>query len=212
LKNQAMLLSRRRHRRPRYIGLPLAIIIVFASPPYPILPPSSPRPSRSNFVFVEATQVTWTGNGDVSPEHEAAHSAPRSQRYWDEHGIKRPDYAKTDAEIAAERRRRGGGGGGIIGRIGLVLLAASAAGIVAIIAMANATGRLDEILSSHPAGSRIARFSKRMTGSLAGSGGGNKLGRSSSTATTGSEEEARRTARLARFDNPRNMLDDMKTD
>eukprot|EP00956_Cyclotella_meneghiniana_P039473 scaffold172462_cov53-Cyclotella_meneghiniana.AAC.2 len=54
-----------------------------------------------------ATQVSWSGNNNVDPKHKAAHDAPRSQRYWDENNIERPDYAKTDAEIASERRQRG---------------------------------------------------------------------------------------------------------
>ena len=220
-----MVFSRRKHRRPRVIGrVPLAIIIVFASsPPYPFLlpllsrsPPSSSS-SRSIFAVVEATKVTWTGNDGVLPEHEAAHNAPRSQRYWDEHGIRRPDYAKTDAEIAAERRGSSGRGGGIgiVGRwIGLVLLAASAAaGIVAMFAMANYMGRLDGIISNLPVGGRVARFAKWMTEASADWGGSKLGGSSSSTAATkGGEEEARRMARLARFDNPRNLLDDMKMD
>jgi hypothetical protein len=45
------------------------------------------------------TEVKWQATGD--PSHPA-HTAPRSQRYWDKHGIERPDYAKTDAELAAE--------------------------------------------------------------------------------------------------------------
>ena len=48
------------------------------------------------------TKVKWTA-GDNSGRHA---SAPRSQRYWDEHGLggeNRPDYAKTDAEVLAER-------------------------------------------------------------------------------------------------------------
>jgi hypothetical protein len=47
-----------------------------------------------------ATEVKWqAATGD--PSHPA-HTAPRSQRYWDKHGIERPDYAKTDAELARE--------------------------------------------------------------------------------------------------------------
>ena len=48
---------------------------------------------------VSATSIKWTGNSDKS---EAA-TAPRSQRYWDEHNIERPDYAKTDAEVRSEQ-------------------------------------------------------------------------------------------------------------
>ena len=43
------------------------------------------------------TKITWTGNKD------AGAVLPLSQKYWDEHNVKRPDYAKTDAEIRNER-------------------------------------------------------------------------------------------------------------
>lgn len=49
---------------------------------------------------VHATEIKWTA-GDAAGSDAA--KAPKSQKYWDEHGIKRPDYAKTDGELAAER-------------------------------------------------------------------------------------------------------------
>lgn len=49
---------------------------------------------------VQGTEIVWKG---TSNDDDPAKSAPKSQRYWDEHNIERPDYAKTDAEIAAER-------------------------------------------------------------------------------------------------------------
>ena len=58
--------------------------------------------------FCTATSIKWTpaddtpnGSGDRGKPNAA--TAPKSQRYWDEHGIERPDYAKTDAEVARER-------------------------------------------------------------------------------------------------------------
>lgn len=48
-----------------------------------------------------ATNVKWTA-GEHDPKNRAA-TAPRSQKYWDKHNVKRPDYGKTDAEIRAER-------------------------------------------------------------------------------------------------------------
>ena len=57
-----------------------------------------------------ATSIKWTpaedtssGSGNNSGDKPNAATAPKSQRYWDEHGIERPDYAKTDAEVARER-------------------------------------------------------------------------------------------------------------
>jgi len=62
---------------------------------------------------VGALKIKWTPNLDDPDPHDPAKTAPRSQKYWDEHNIVRPDYAKTDAEIAAERRggKYGDGGG-----------------------------------------------------------------------------------------------------
>jgi hypothetical protein len=58
--------------------------------------------------LIESTDIKWTpGQNDPS---EAAQTAPKSQKYWDDHGIKRPDYAKTDAEIANERGGDDGSG------------------------------------------------------------------------------------------------------
>lgn len=49
----------------------------------------------------ECTNVKWIGNNN--PNSPLASRVPRSQKYWDENNIERPDYAKTDAEIAAEK-------------------------------------------------------------------------------------------------------------
>jgi hypothetical protein len=59
----------------------------------------------SNVALVIGTEVKWTGNPD-GPE---AARVPRSQKYWDENNIERPDYAKTDAEIRQERRQQNKG-------------------------------------------------------------------------------------------------------
>jgi hypothetical protein len=55
---------------------------------------------------VQATNVKWTGNTDKNAP--LASKVPRSQKYWDDNNIERPDYAKTDAEIAAERGEKKG--------------------------------------------------------------------------------------------------------
>ena len=51
---------------------------------------------------VMSMDIKWTPNDNN--ENEAA-TAPRSQKYWDEHNVKRPDYAKTDWEIAQEKMK-----------------------------------------------------------------------------------------------------------
>ena len=156
-----------------------------------------------------ATQVKWQPNNNIKPENQAAHNAPRSQKYWDENNIKRPDYAKTDAEIAAERGEKNGGSG-LLGlflkmSIGLVLLA---------IVYARITGDWDSIVNN-PVGFYISdciNWILELIGIK-----GNRLGttgRSSNVGGRNSDDaEARRIARLARFDSPKkNMLDDMKAD
>jgi len=59
--------------------------------------------------------------GDNSGAHA---SAPRSQRYWNEHGLNenKPDYAKTDREIFEERwGKKLGDNGGILKTLGKAL-------------------------------------------------------------------------------------------
>lgn len=46
---------------------------------------------------VQCVNVKWTGNND--PNLPEAAKVPRSQKYWDDNNIERPDYAKTDAEV-----------------------------------------------------------------------------------------------------------------
>lgn len=181
----------------------LSVIIVFASSP------------SSHVLVVQATKVSWTGNDNVLPEQKAAHDAPRSQKYWDEHGIKRPDYAKTDAEIAAERRRRGTGG--IDGKNRQsqhrVIVVIAVALIIVILAMAYKLTTEDW--------DNINRCTKSMIKAARGRGSGNTLGSSRSSLTsikgknTIDEDETRRLndwreARLARFDNQRNVIDNIK--
>ena len=60
------------------------------------------------------TEVKWTAA--KNDNNDAAATAPKSQKYWDENNIERPDYAKTDAEVLMEQ------GGGSIAKV-LVILA-----------------------------------------------------------------------------------------
>jgi len=48
----------------------------------------------------EATTVKWTGNSNDPYKDTDAANAPRSQKYWNEHNIERPDYALTEEEYA----------------------------------------------------------------------------------------------------------------
>lgn len=47
-------------------------------------------------------EIRWKSSTDET-DQEPAKTAPKSQRYWDEHNIERPDYAKTDAELGMEQ-------------------------------------------------------------------------------------------------------------
>jgi len=55
----------------------------------------------------QSINVKWTGNND--PNAPEAAKVPRSQKYWDENNIERPDYAKTDTEIFQEKVMNGNG-------------------------------------------------------------------------------------------------------
>eukprot|EP00970_Alexandrium_tamarense_P002239 scaffold323_cov188-Alexandrium_tamarense.AAC.6 len=172
---------------------------------------------QSQIIFAEA-KVHWTGNENVKPEHRAAHEAPRSQRYWDENNIKRPEYAKTDAEIAAELRQRKGKGGASNGGslktwIINAIFASMILGLIAI-TYANVTGDW-ETLRNNPIRAFVELcISKLNSGGISGQ----RLG-TGATETHGASEEEQRLARLARFDNPKDvaavssaLLDNMKED
>mmetsp|Transcript_14583 Transcript_14583/g.31723 ORF Transcript_14583/g.31723 Transcript_14583/m.31723 type:complete len:221 (-) Transcript_14583:14-676(-) len=167
-------------------------------------------------IFAEAaTNVQWRSNENVSPEDKAAHDAPRSQKYWDEHGIKRPKYAKTDAEIAAERWGVNGEGDSRgIGFVGIILMVAGVITMAAVL-YARITGDWDTILNN-PVGAFITTCIHNImeiTGVK-----GHRLGSSSSTTAAaatnvnGVSDENARLARLARFDTPKNILDNIKSD
>ena len=93
---------RRYHRRRRIemsagLILLLVMIVSMTSLPCRCLQP------------VGATEVTWVPNDDKeanSNGKQTAQTAPRSQKYWNENNIERPDYAKTDAELRQEEIRR----------------------------------------------------------------------------------------------------------
>lgn len=160
--------------------------------------------SLSPFLLAEATNVQWQENNNVSPENKDAHYAPRSQKYWDEHGIKRPDYAKTDAEVAAES---GGSWAGVI----VVVSVLSLFLMSGIAWYGFTTGDWDTILNN-PACAYIANCINRFTETTGIRG--HRLGTSTAASKVGNDEEARRTARLARFEgqDQKNILDSMKSE
>jgi hypothetical protein len=138
----------------------------------------------------QATDIRWTGT--TSDSSDPAKTAPRSQRYWDENNIKRPDYGKTDAEIAVDR-----GESGESSNFWLVVVLCC--GMAAFYYKNTAGGnRLGSA-------SGTAVWSNPFTTSTAG---GNRLGSTSGTTswsspmTTSQEtaEERARRARLAHFE------------
>ena len=183
-------------------GIVAIIMLFFISTSHHLNHHGAP-PTSIVLLFAEATKVQWEGNKNISPEHEAAHNAPRSQKYWDKHNIQRPDYAKTDAEIRAERRKNGNGGFGLFGMFIIV----SVIILILAIAYANITGDWDTVLNN-PVGSFVYDSTKRMVEIIGTKG--HKLGTTSGTTTKANDEEARR-MRLARFEN-KNMLDNKKSE
>lgn len=158
---------------------------------------------------VNGTNVKWVGNQD--PNAPEASRVPRSQKYWDEHKIERPDYAKTDAEVFQER---------ILSddtldfkKLLLMLILFVGLWIYLIQKYSPAGG----------AGGGLFRFLGKNNNSSSRGGGGQKLGRSissSSSSNAGSKtfefgvssatnngnslDDAARMARLSRFDSTKN--------
>lgn len=143
--------------------------------------------SPHNALFVSGQQIKFTSNENIQEKHKEAHYAPRSQKYWDEHNIERPDYAKTDAEIMAERGERIGSNKLL--SIGLI----SAISFLIFIVYAAATGNMGMITNKW-------NWLLELIGVR-----GHRLG-------TAKERISEKEARLKRFDNPKNMLDNMKED
>ena len=145
----------------------------------------------SFLLLCRATSIKWTPADETKNRDNkanAAATAPKSQRYWDEHGIERPDYAKTDAEVARERAAQYKDGiksatetlgGKLI--IGMTIVALSYLYLVR--------------------GGKIVAFWDKGSFRLGGSSNQGRSGYASSFASsqTASREEARN-ARLARFD------------
>jgi len=52
------------------------------------------------------TSIKWTPGTGTTHEDNPAAKAPRSQKYWEEHNIQRPDYAKTDQEVYMEQQQQ----------------------------------------------------------------------------------------------------------
>lgn len=143
--------------------------------------------SPHNKVSVSAQHIKFTSNENIQEKHKEAHYAPRSQKYWDEHNIERPDYAKTDAEIMAERGERIGSNKLL--SIGLI----SALSFLIFLAYAVATGNIGMVKDKW-------NWLLELIGIR-----GHRLG-------TSKERISEKEARLKRFDNPKNMLDNMKDD
>jgi hypothetical protein len=58
--------------------------------------------------LVSALDITWHTNpeDEIEGKKDPAKTAPKSQRYWDEHGIVKPDYAYTDDEIRQRQKQQ----------------------------------------------------------------------------------------------------------
>jgi hypothetical protein len=157
--------------------------------------------------------VKWVGNQD--PNAPEASRVPRSQKYWDEHKIERPDYAKTDAEVFQERilsddtldfkklllmlilfvglwiyliqkySPAGGAGGGLFRLLG------------------NSSSSSSSSSSRGSGGQKLGRYISSSSSSNAGSKTFG-FGVSSATNNGNSLDDAARMARLSRFDSTKN--------
>jgi hypothetical protein len=128
--------------------------------------------------FASGMDIKWTPNQDGGT---ATNSAPKSQKYWDEHNIERPDYAKTDQEMAMEG---GGTNGSSLFKILLIVGVGAAVAYFVVwpsIQHGGAGG-------GHTLGSSSQQ---QRSNNLFGAG-----------STTNSEEAARQ-ARLSRFEQPK---------
>jgi len=163
----------------------MILVSLFCSSTTPLIPTAS------------ATSIKWTPADDTKQDANGgepnAATAPKSQRYWDEHGIERPDYAKTDAEVARERAAKY--------KEGLVSATETTGGKLifgaAILALIYAyLVRAGKIVAFWDKGS--FRLGGSSTSSRRGGSGYASFAVSSSAAA--SREEEARNARLARFD------------
>jgi len=140
-------------------------------------------------VVVVSQQIKFTSNENIPEKHKEAHYAPRSQKYWDEHNIERPDYAKTDAEIMAERGEK-------MGASKLLSISViSAISFLIFLVYAFATDKTEMITNKW-------NWLLEIIGIR-----GHRLGSSIKD-----ERMSEKEARLKRFDNPKDMLDNMKAD
>jgi hypothetical protein len=85
-----------------------------------------------------ATEISWQANHDH--DHEPAKTAPRSQKYWDEHNIQQPDYAKTDSELWAEQSDNAWWMRPIVGFVLISFVVGMAAGLFFLHQMRNSGG------------------------------------------------------------------------
>mmetsp|Transcript_36957 Transcript_36957/g.54250 ORF Transcript_36957/g.54250 Transcript_36957/m.54250 type:complete len:186 (+) Transcript_36957:297-854(+) len=145
-----------------------------------------------NFPVVSATSVKWIPGNNGNNDNNAAATAPRSQKYWDEHGIERPEYGKSDAEIAAERRAAAKKNGGSTGASNnkktnmMLIIGATAIGCYIYTVYTKQTGQ---------SGNRLG--SSNSNGGVFGDNGVAALGRFGGGCV---DADKARMARLARFE------------
>ena len=159
----------------RPVGLGLAMVLLL-----------SPR----HGITTAETQIKWTAA--TTSKEDPAHTAPKSQRYWDQHQIERPDYAKTDAEVAAERLDRMVGGRGttmFLQNYVLLWLGGAVLILVMIGGRWSAHMKISDGTGHRLGGGSGVRFFHRTTTTATSS---------SQNGVTTNEEQTRR-ARLARF-------------
>jgi hypothetical protein len=139
------------------------------------------------------TNVKWTA-GD-SNGHAAA-TAPRSQKYWNDHNIERPDYAKTDAELAMERGGPSDGSSLVHTSLVTLLMIMMTVGVLGYRYYFDVWPKLPQGTGGHKLGS-----SSNTDAHAHAAGGWFFFGGSSTISTTNQHsQEATRQARLSRLE------------
>jgi hypothetical protein len=137
--------------------------------------PKLALPHKAQSTTSKGSGVKWW-SGDNSGEHA---SAPRSQKYWNEHGLNdnKPNYAKTDSEVLAETWGKWAKLKGLSNQLGATVL------------------KIIVVLLTLAVGASFVTSHNKSNGTTLGGGGGPKDLRSIEEI-----REQERSARLARFE------------
>jgi hypothetical protein len=88
------------------------------------------------------TDIMWHANVEDAGTNDPAKTAPKSQRYWDENNIEKPEYAYTDAEYRAMKNVGNVSviSGGFVGPVVICFVLGMVAGLYVLYTARNAGG------------------------------------------------------------------------